>query len=244
MPVLPTYPGVYIEEISSGVRTITGVSTSVAAFVDAFKRGPINQAVQIFSFADFEREFGGLDARSEASYAIQQFFLNGGTQAWVVRVGSATQARAEIRSDIQSSAPLALRVFALHPGTWGDRLIVQVDHSGPDSTTFDVTISEILENNGQRSILQQEVFRNLTIDTVTTLVNDGSQGSRLIRVEAVGATLASANGTLSGQFTPEVASAGLALPVATPQIRLDVTDGVTPITLGPVTLSLPTPRAG
>ena len=89
MPVSPTYPGVYIEEIPSGVRTITGVSTSVAAFVDYFKRGPMNTAVQIFSFADFEREFGGLDDKSEASYAIQQFFLNGGTQAWVVRVASA-----------------------------------------------------------------------------------------------------------------------------------------------------------
>src|SRR6266511_3991370 len=87
MPVAPTYPGVYIEEIPSGVRTITGVATSVAAFVDFFKRGPMNKAVQIFNMADFQREFGGLDTRSEASYAIQQFFLNGGTEAYVVRVG-------------------------------------------------------------------------------------------------------------------------------------------------------------
>ena len=31
MPVAPTYPGVYIEEIPSGVHTITGVSTSITA---------------------------------------------------------------------------------------------------------------------------------------------------------------------------------------------------------------------
>jgi phage tail sheath protein FI len=62
MPVTPTYPGVYIEEIPRGVRTIVGVATSIAAFVDFFPRGPLNKAVQIFSFADFEREFGGLDA--------------------------------------------------------------------------------------------------------------------------------------------------------------------------------------
>ena len=91
MPVTPTYPGVYIEEIPSGVHPITGVATSIAAFVDFFGRGPMNTAVQIFSFADFERTFGGLDVRSEASYAIQQFFLNGGTQAWVVRVASAVE---------------------------------------------------------------------------------------------------------------------------------------------------------
>ena len=94
MPVQPTYPGVYIEEIPSGVRTITGVSTSVAAFIDYFKRGPLNKAVQIFNFGDFEREFGGLDTLSEASYAIQQFFLNGGSQAHVIRVASGAPAKA------------------------------------------------------------------------------------------------------------------------------------------------------
>ena len=70
MPTTPTYPGVYIEEIPSGVRTISGVATSIAAFVDFFARGPMNQAVRIFNMGDFEREFGGLDTRSEASYGI------------------------------------------------------------------------------------------------------------------------------------------------------------------------------
>src|SRR5438067_13928697 len=89
MPQALTYPGVYIEEVPSGVHPITGVATSIAAFVDFFPRGAMNTAVQVFGFGDFEREFGGLDDRSEASYAIQQFFLNGGTQAWVVRAASA-----------------------------------------------------------------------------------------------------------------------------------------------------------
>jgi len=80
MPVTPTYPGVYIQEIPSGVRTITGVATSITAFIGFFRRGPMNRAVQIFSFADFEREFGGLDRRSEASFAIQQYYLNGGAR--------------------------------------------------------------------------------------------------------------------------------------------------------------------
>ena len=86
MPGNYTFPGVYIEEIPSGVRTIAGVSTSDTAFVDFFARGPVGEAVRITSFADFERRFGGLDARSEASYGIQQFYLNGGSIAWVVRV--------------------------------------------------------------------------------------------------------------------------------------------------------------
>jgi phage tail sheath protein FI len=70
MPVIPTYPGVYIEEIPSGVRTITGVATSITAFIGAAARGPVNQPVTINSFGDFERRFGGLSAGSMMSYAI------------------------------------------------------------------------------------------------------------------------------------------------------------------------------
>jgi uncharacterized protein len=69
MPGTYTYPGIYVEEVPSGVRTIVGASTAETAFVDFFSRGPINQAVRITSFGDFERQFGGLDTRSEASYA-------------------------------------------------------------------------------------------------------------------------------------------------------------------------------
>lgn len=67
-----SYPGVYIEEVPSGVHAITGVGTSIAAF----------------GMTDFNRIYGGLDNRSEASYAILQFFLNGGTEAYVIRMAA------------------------------------------------------------------------------------------------------------------------------------------------------------
>ena len=86
MPQQLGAPGVYIEEIPSGRRVIRAVSTSIGAFVDFFSEGPLNEPAQIFGTGDFERIFGGFDTRSEASFAIPQFFLNGGTQAWVVRV--------------------------------------------------------------------------------------------------------------------------------------------------------------
>ena len=60
MPATLTYPGVYIEEILSGVHTITGVATSIAAFVGYTARGPVNKATTINSLGDFERIFGGL----------------------------------------------------------------------------------------------------------------------------------------------------------------------------------------
>ena len=61
MPVALTFPGVYIEEIPSGVRTITGVATSIALFIGWAARGPTDRAVRLTSFADYERQFGGLD---------------------------------------------------------------------------------------------------------------------------------------------------------------------------------------
>src|SRR5438128_1355675 len=90
MPVTPTYPGVYIEEIPSGVRTITGVATSITAFVGRALRGPTDEdedaPVTINSFGDFERIFGGLWAESMLGYAVRDFYLNGGSQAIIVRL--------------------------------------------------------------------------------------------------------------------------------------------------------------
>src|SRR5215475_4622496 len=99
MPISPTYPGVYIEEIPSGVHTITGVSTSITAFIGYTPRGTVDDPVHIFSFADFERAFSGLAADSPLSYAVKFFFQNGGSEAYVVRVAhGATAAAVTLRN--------------------------------------------------------------------------------------------------------------------------------------------------
>src|SRR5271170_4407413 len=81
-----TYPGVYIEELSSGVHTITGVATSIAAFIGWADQGPVDEATLVESWSDFQNIFGGLDSRSQLGYAVNQFFGNGGQQAYIVRV--------------------------------------------------------------------------------------------------------------------------------------------------------------
>lgn len=215
MPTTPTYPGVYIEEIPSGIRTITGVSTSVAAFIDSFKRGPMNKAIQIFSFADFEREFGGLDITSEASYTIQQFFLNGGTQAWVVRTASGNAdttppletASVDIRSDIGGG--IALTVKAISPGEWGNYLRVSIDYKTLNpAELFNLTITEYSSDNPEVVSVRTEVFRNLTMDSghpdyVQTVLNDKNTGSKLVEVTASGTSRPLQNGTLSGEIVTD-----------------------------------------
>src|SRR5262245_58722758 len=86
MPATLTYPGVYIEEIPSGVHTITGVATSITAFLGKALRGPTDEPVTITSFADFERIFGGLHRDFTLGYAVRDFFVNGGSQAIIVRL--------------------------------------------------------------------------------------------------------------------------------------------------------------
>ncbi len=111
MPVNPTFPGVYIEEIPSGVRTITGVATSITAFVGRALRGPTsddtdknNRAITINSYADFERIYGGLWAGSTLGYAVRDFFLNGGSQAVIARLFQPTFASDAERTAAQAAA--------------------------------------------------------------------------------------------------------------------------------------------
>src|ERR1044072_5006470 len=89
MPIAPTYPGVYIEEIPSGVRTITGVATSITAFVGWAAKGPTDRAELVLSWPEYERKFGGLNVNSPMSYAVYHFFTNGGQRAYIIRVVTA-----------------------------------------------------------------------------------------------------------------------------------------------------------
>src|SRR6266699_2812305 len=99
MPVQPTYPGVYIEEIPSGVHTITGVATSITAFMGRALQGPVNIARTIESYADYERIFGGLWLDSKMSYAVRDFYLNGGSTAVIVRLFYPTEADMKEQND-------------------------------------------------------------------------------------------------------------------------------------------------
>jgi uncharacterized protein len=117
MPVNPTYPGVYLEEIPSGVHTIVGVATSITAFLGRTPNGPVNEARTLTSFADFERTFGPLDPGYPLGYAVYDFFSSGGGQAVVVRLfvdagGSAAAAVAKAAKDNTDTDPAKVAAAA------------------------------------------------------------------------------------------------------------------------------------
>jgi phage tail sheath protein FI len=134
MPAALTYPGVYIQEVPSGVRTITGVATSITAFVGRAAAGPICTAAStdppptLTSFADYERRFGGLDVHTPMSYAVRDFYLNGGTTAVIVRVARDDAAEATITLAGEGSPAEDLVLEASSVGAWGNRLSAAVDY--------------------------------------------------------------------------------------------------------------------
>jgi phage tail sheath protein FI len=121
MPVSVSYPGVYIEEIPSGVRTIVGVSTSVAAFLGRAASGSINKLpVEVNGIGEFERLFGPVSPVWPMSLAVRDFFQNGGSRAIVVRLFKGTGGEAELTAG-------GLKLQAASPGKWGEALRAEVD---------------------------------------------------------------------------------------------------------------------
>jgi phage tail sheath protein FI len=157
------------------------VSTSVAAFIGYTQRGPTNEAVQIFSYGDYERQFGGFNKDSPVSYAAHQFFLNGGSEAWVVRVAAgAAAASVSLKSGVGAD-PVVLIVTAKSQGAWGNFLRLDVDYDTANpASLFNLTVTELQDQNGTLTVARVETHRNLSMSSyspgfVETVVNAASE---------------------------------------------------------------------
>jgi phage tail sheath protein FI len=180
MPVQVSYPGVYVQEVPSGVRTITGVSTSVAAFVGMIQRGRLNVPTRVLSFADYERSFGTDTSASEMTDQVRQFFLNGGREAWITRIANgATFASVSLKEE--TGAYEVLNITAKEAGPDGNSIRVEVDYNTPQpEKTFNLRIFRPVTNAvGVFQIETDETFPDLSMDPnnrryVETIVNQQS----------------------------------------------------------------------
>lgn len=220
MPVQVSYPGVYVREISSGVRTITGVSTSVAAFVGMVQRGKLNSPTRVLSFPEYQRKFGTDTTASELTDQVNQFFINGGSEAWITRIANnALPASVQLTNEVGDTV---LTVTACEAGPDGNLIRLEVDYdTAQPEQTFNLRAFRVVTNAfGVVQIEADETFSGLSMDPasgnyVETVIN---QQSDLIRV-SVGAGLTpsegisvagllfeadegAANTTLDGLITP------------------------------------------
>jgi uncharacterized protein len=215
-----SYPGVYIEEVPSAVHTITGVATSIAAFVGWAPQGPTTEPSLVQSFMDYQRLYGGLDARSLLGYSVSQFFTNGGQQAYIVRLvqgaittgtGTATEGAASIQvagGDV---------VFTANkPGAWSSSFGILV--SANSGTTF---TASVVYAPGGSALVTLETFTGLSVSGI------GAITSNYVTVATTGTpTAAPGNGLymLGGGIDGN----GVNVPGATPaSVTIDVPGSTT-----------------
>jgi phage tail sheath protein FI len=211
VPVVPphTYPGVYIQELPSGVRTISGISTSVTAFIGRTARGPVNTPIMINTYADFERTFGGLWSQSTLGQVVQDFYLNGGNQAVIVRLfndgiksnttpstssSSLSSSSSATPTPPKINAPLAVDTLPLEardPGSWGNYLRAHVDsvpngiaqnYDLADGDLFTLTLYD-------KKTGAMEIYRNLSVKAGSQQVDKILALQSVLARVATGATL-------------------------------------------------------
>jgi phage tail sheath protein FI len=184
MPATLTYPGVYIQEIPSGSRTITGVATAVAAFVGRAARGPVDEPVAITSLAQYERTFGALTRDAGMGYAVRDYYLNGGRQAVIVRLAADAVAA-------QVNVNELVTLEASGPGTWGNALQVEVEHATDPEASLVATqqgvaadqLFHLTVREGPREDPQQsETYPNVTLGDGPRRVDAVLAGSQLAHV--------------------------------------------------------------
>ena len=123
-----------MEEYDSGASPMQGVSTSTAGFVGLAERGPVvGQPQLVTSFADYRRMFGGYLSEAACGtarflpYAVEQFFLNGGSRAYIMRAVPADAKAGSVVTGV-------LKVTAANPGAWAENMRVTVSASSKAKT--------------------------------------------------------------------------------------------------------------
>ncbi len=181
-----TYPGVYVQEVASDVRTITPVDTATTGFIGRAKRGPVNQPVVCNSYADFDRIFGGLWLDNTLGYAVSDFFLNGGSKAVVVRLfhEDTTIAGGQTKAvlSLPSADPGALAVFAA--------VMAAAGQAGKLPTDLDSTATSTLATvtaNTQLTAANKAAAKSVS-DAVTTAAGLGTADALKAAAEAEAAT--------------------------------------------------------
>lgn len=214
----PTYPGVYVEEVSSGVRPISLASTSTAAFLGVAEKGSLTEPKRIFNFTQFQTYYGGFLSSSYLAHAVYQFFNNGGSIAYIVRVAGANTQTAEMVLSDRAAAPQAtMTVSAASPGVWGNEIELEVTDGTVDpDNEFNLLV---YRGSGADAELL-ETFENLgMVPTASNFVETVTATSKYIRV-----SVNDANATLSGAQARGASTGGAApvTPLAAPETRFRI----------------------
>ncbi|MEE6272909.1 phage tail sheath family protein [Georgenia wangjunii] len=212
---MPTYlsPGVYVEEVEAGSRPIEGVGTAVAAFVGLAERGPVNEPTLVSNWTQFSETFGDFVPGSYLAHSVYGYFLNGGGNCYIVRIGAdggngqATTSRSGNGRRAISGPPEArlggYRVVARSASA--KPIVVEVAEPGGEKPTDDL-FKIVVHVDGKPAETFDRVTTKKGDDNVATKV---SAESKLITIEEV------ASG--SALMKPDKARVGLLAPEPEPE---------------------------
>lgn len=176
MSVTMSYPGVYVQEVSSGVRTIVGVGTSIGMFIGRASSGELFKPVQCFSYSDVLRNFTAGDSGSATTddggsdliHSLRMFFTNGGTNCYVMRIADdvAAPARLSLLSEAKNATKPALVVSALSAGPMGNEIRISVSYNTREpESTFNIEVFRWQkQSNGTRTRSGNESHIGLSMD--------------------------------------------------------------------------------
>jgi hypothetical protein len=162
--VTVSYPGVYVQEIPSGVVSISGVSTSIAAFIGMAKRGPMLRPTRVLGFKDYERIFSEDPSQGEMTEQVRQFFINGGEQAYITRVADGAQ---EASVPLENEAgDTVLTLTSRDAGLDANQIRARIDYntSSPERTFNLELFREVFDASGQPQVSASELHNDLSID--------------------------------------------------------------------------------
>lgn len=195
-----SYPGVYVVEVPSGVRAIVPVSTSIAAFFGRTSKGPIHRAVRIQDRATFTRTFGAPLPSSDLPASVNQFFNNGGSDCYVVRIAHNAAAANLVLRNVTNAE--VLEVIARDKGLWGNNVRLEVDYNtGNPDDTFNLRVMTI--ENGDVVSSENHSSLSMNPDSARFAVDFVNSSSTLIELdEGAGFNAAGGNAGFSEARRP------------------------------------------
>lgn len=224
---MPTYqsPGVYVEEVASGARPLEGVGTAVAAFVGLAESGPFNVPTLVSNWTQFSTRFGGFVAGSYLAQSVYGYFMNGGGNCYVVRIGQQTNGngsspRGSRAKELAATTPTAqigrLKVTVTDPGIPTGEVTVEVTPPGGDSPSEDM-FKLLIKRNGEVVEEFDRASFGRGKQNVITMVNPVS---KVVQLEDLGAA------TIEKLTPGETALVAPPPPAALPSPRLSADDYV------------------
>jgi uncharacterized protein len=237
-----SFPGVYVNEVPAPITISPGniPGEAVAAFAANYNVGPTVPTF-IQNWQSFQTLFGGFKSGSPSylPYAVYQYFTNGGTGCYILRVpnSDATQAVLEVANVAGggTSGTASMTVTAKYPGAWSSNIGISIiPANGSATTLFTLQVYQ----GGTSAANLVETWPSISLNPASSryapgMINSTTSGSSYIKLSGYPSSGSYVSGTSDPYAMTTPVTLGTATGVGQPGIVASTpgADGSTPIDL-------------